>query len=869
VSAERPLTATYRLQLNAAFTLAKAREQVDYFSRLGVSHLYLSPVLAARRGSMHGYDVIDPTRINPELGDELGLRALADDLHARGMGIVLDIVPNHMGIGAENPYWDDVLTHGERSRYAKWFDIDWTPDAAGHRKLVLPVLGDELDRVLERGELSVRVREGEPPRIAYFDNSFPLEPASLPPELQLAAFDPEETGELANLFSGTAGRDRLRQLLAQQHYELVFWRRGPAEINYRRFFDVNDLAALRMEDEEVLQATHALLLRLVSDGVVDGVRVDHIDGLLDPLAYLQRLRAAVKSDTFVVVEKILSPGEQLRSSWPIQGATGYEYLNDLEDVFIDPVGFAKIEKCYRTLRRLGETSFHDVAAAGKKAVLQGALMADVTRLVRAFSKLSRGAGKRWSPDEHRTALVEFIAALPVYRTYIDGHPSIDDSDRTLIERAAAQAAQTNVSVAEQIAFLRDLLLDRVAGADAAARLRLAMRLQQVSGPATAKGVEDTALYAYAPLASRNEVGGAPDRPLENAVAQLHEANHIRASRWPFGLTVTNTHDTKRSADVRARIDVLSEMPQEWERCVRRWRKLNAKHRRAVKGRMAPDTNAEYLLYQTLIALWPPPRAGRRSDDLPDRTWRDTARTRLSEYMLKAAREAKIRTSWVDPNADYEEALRAFVAAVLEPGDGAPFLTDVARIVSRIATAAAWNSLARIALHLTSPGTPDTYQGDECWNFTLVDPDNRQQVDFAARSNALGSLTALDTSNVFDHRAKLLVTHKLLQLRRERAELFREGSYEPLVVRGARAQNVVAFARRRGEHNTITIAGRLTCALAAEQNRHAWWCDTTVELPDDLRGRHWGSRLFSGDVGTVNALELASVLDPIPVAVLAD
>src|SRR5579885_2963442 len=323
--------------MNAKFTFADARAQADYFAQLGISHLYLSPVLSARRGSMHGYDVTDPTRVNPELGGESDLRALADALHERGMGLIVDIVPNHMGIGPENSYWDDVLAHGERSRFAKWFDIDWAEHP--HRKVVLPILGDELDNVLARDELSVKVQEVGPPRIAYFAQSFPIDPASLPPELQLATFDPEETGELTKLYSGAKAAERLRALLDQQHYQLVFWRRGPAEINYRRFFDVNDLAALRMEDADVFQATHALILRFVHNGVFDGVRVDHIDGLLDPLAYLRRLRDAVGRSTFIVVEKILSPGERLPTEWPIQGTTGYEFLNDLEDVFLDARGF--------------------------------------------------------------------------------------------------------------------------------------------------------------------------------------------------------------------------------------------------------------------------------------------------------------------------------------------------------------------------------------------------------------------------------------------------------------------------------------------------------------------------------------------------
>lgn len=861
----RKITSTYRLQMHATFTFAHAREQVAYFDALGISHLYLSPILAARRGSMHGYDVVDPTRINPELGTEDELRALAASLHQRGMGLIIDIVPNHMGIGAENPYWDDVLAHGERSRFAKWFDIDWS--AHPHRKVVLPVLGDELAKVLERGELSVKLFEGETPRVMYGPQSFPVDAATLPAELQLATVDPEETGELTDLFSGAAGRDRLLALLDQQHYELVFWRHGPSRINYRRFFDVNDLAALRMEDPEVFDATHALIARFVHDGIVDGVRVDHIDGLLDPLGYLRRLREILGPATFIVVEKILSSGETLRTNWPIQGTTGYEFLNGLEDVLLDADGYAAVESCYRRMRRLGQTSFHDIARDGKIAALTGPLRADVMRLAKRLHVVARGAGQRWNDEEIAAALTQYIGALPVYRTYISGHPAIDDADRELVERAAAESQRRDSATAPIVAFIAAIVLDRVPSVAPDARLDFVERLQQVSGPATAKGVEDTALYQYKPLASRNEVGGAPDRPLDDAVGRFHHANEQRARLWPRSLITTNTHDTKRSADVRARVDVISEMPREWERVVKRWRRLNAKHRRAVKGRMAPDTNAEYLLYQMLVALWPPARAERRVDDLPDRPWRDAARERIARYMLKAVREAKLRTSWVDPNTDYEHAVAAFVAAVLEPSDDAPFLSDVARFVSRIARAAAWNSLSRVAAHLTSAGVPDLYQGDEAWNFALVDPDNRRPVDYALRA-ALVDKPWPDVPDPFDNATKLGLTRALLSLRRERADLFADGSYRPLTIRGTRAKHVVAFARSRGTEHVITIAGRLLCTLAAAP-ADTWWGDTTLELPPQFAGISWRSIPSGQSVAASPSLRLGALLSTLPTAVLAN
>src|ERR1043166_3467752 len=449
----RRLTATYRLQMNAGFTLRRARTRVDYFARLGVSHLYCSPVFAARSGSMHGYDVVDPTRINTELGTEDDLRALAEDLHAKDMGLILDIVPNHMGIGAENRYWDDVLTYGERSRYARWFDIDWSANPGERRRLILPILGDELDRVLERGELSVRLRWGDTPRIEYFNHSFPIDPSTLPPELQLAQADPEETGELANLYSGPAARDRLKELLDAQRYELVSFRRASSDINYRRFFDVAELVGVRVEDPDVFAETHSLVLRLTREGIADGLRVDHIDGLRDPLGYLTRLRAALPAETTIFVEKILEPGERLRSSWPVQGTTGYEFLNDLEDVFIDPSGFADIERDYRRWRKLGSTAFRDVARASKKAMLEGPLHADVERLAVLLANLVRAGDKRWTRRELAAAIMGLAAAMPVYRTYIDPSQPVDPADRDVIEAAARDAVAHDRRFAEGIALV--------------------------------------------------------------------------------------------------------------------------------------------------------------------------------------------------------------------------------------------------------------------------------------------------------------------------------------------------------------------------------------------------------------------------------
>ena len=864
------LTATYRLQVNAGFTLRDALARVEYFSRLGISHLYLSPIFAARRGSAHGYDVVDPNRVNPELGSRADVEALAHALHERDMGLILDIVPNHMATGLENQYWTDVLTHGERSPFAKWFDVLWS---SGKRQIALPVLDDGLDRVLERGELDVQIGDDGNLQLVYRAQRFPIDPGSLTPELQLTTIDAEETGELVKLYSRTAGRERLKALLNLQHYRLVSWRRelGGGEINYRRFFDVNDLVGVRVEDEEVFRETHALTLELVAAGLIDGIRVDHIDGLADPREYLERLRAAVGEDISIFVEKILSFGESLPRDWPVQGTTGYEFLNGLEDVFIDPSGYQSIEQTYRATRRLGKTTFHDKARAGKAAVLENALRPDLNRLARLGFAIATRAGKTWSETQLAESVEAFVVALPVYRTYADARGPISDADRRVVERAESEARQH--AEPDIVGFVASLVRGELASdPDHAQFVR---RLQQLSGPAAAKGVEDTALYRYVPLLSRNEVGGAPDEPLAGAVQRFHDESIERRCRWPSSLVTTNTHDTKRSADVRARLDALSLVPRDWQRVVRRWRRLNARHRRTVRGRIAPDPNTEYLFYQTLVAIWPAQRPGRRVDDLPDRAWRDAARERLVRYMVKAVREAKLRTSWTEPDAAYETALTSFVRETLEPSEDAPFLFDVARLVSRIAAAGFTNSLARIAIHLTAPGTADLYQGDELWNFTLVDPDNRGQIDYDLRVATLNRLEEISKRlsaggpiDMTDNGLKLLVTQRLLEARRCSPRLFAEGQYQPLAARGPRAENVIAFARIDGDSAVVTVAPRLAGELdAGDEQANGWWGDTLVILPDGLRGRSWRAPIGARDVSAQAELPVPDLWRPLPVAVL--
>ena len=848
----RRLTATYRLQVTRDFPLAAVRSRVPYLHDLGVSHLYLSPLLAAKSGSRHGYDVIDHARLNPELGTDEELRALAGDLHARGMGIILDIVPNHMSASHENRYWDDVLERGRGSKYAGWFDVDWdSPEADG--KLVLPVLGDDLERVIERGEIKLRIRDSGA-RVAFFDRTFPLDGATLPKEIQLAQFDPAGRPAVEEWARGAAGRRRLAGLLDAQHYRLVHWREGPEAINYRRFFEVNDLVAVRMESEEMFDTTHRKVLEWVKAGIVDGLRVDHVDGLRDPSWYLAKLREAVDANRHadaparapIVVEKILSGGEQLPEEWPVDGTTGYDFMNEVEDLMLDPDGFAAIEANYRGLRHNPSLSFAAIAHDGKRNVLRGPMRADVMRLARM---LREWVGDSIDEADAAMAITETIVHLPVYRTYVVEPGVVRREDRAVLEQALAEARRLTGDPERPAldALERAFLAPR----DARDHRRdaLVALFQQTSGPATAKGVEDTALYVYTPLASRNEVGGQPDGPLGDAVRRAHERNAARASRWPLSLNATNTHDTKRSADLRARLSALTGHTAAWGRHVARWRKLNRPLKRTVRGKPAPDTNGEYLFYQSLVGLWPAPRPQRRVDDLPDAGWMKQAADRLSAYMLKAAREAKTRTSWTDADEQYEKAFDTFVREALAVRQESVFGGDVARLVAEVADDGFARALARVLLQFAAPGVPDTYQGDELWSFTLVDPDNRRPVDFDRAIALLARNEERDdllreafAGNVGEDRVKQALVSRLLRFRREHHELMTAGEYLPIDL----PAGLFGFARRTGDELVIAVAR----TRAAEQGRSEAR-GPAVTMEPQFAGR-WNSVLTGRDVELVQS-----------------
>ena len=937
------LLATYRLQLHAGFPLARARELIPYLHRLGITHIHCSPLLQARRGSTHGYDVTDPTRLNPQLGTDEELAGLVGELQRRGMGIVLDIVPNHMAASEENPAWEDVLSHGPASRHARWFDVEWRAAERELRfRVLLPVLGDQRVRVLQRGEIRLALEDGLL-RLRYFDHSFPLDPATMPAILNRAVSESEklpgleaareslreisaglrrlprrtdrrpaaltqrresapvllerlralclaEPGVASAIESGAAASSterRLRRLLDAQVYRLVYWRRAAREINYRRFFDVNDLVGLHMEDPEVFGETHGLVLEWRRRGWIDGFRIDHPDGLLDPLGYLKRLAesaADAKGPPLIYVEKILSPHERLRSSWPVAGSTGYDFLNEVENLFLAPAGYHALEQEYRRIiRRPWE--FPAIARLAKRRVLESGLSAGVQRLAQRLVRLS-------SPDRGlpavrahalARAVVETIVSLPVYRTYVDaGTPVPAGDDRALLEGALAEARTRGRARGEALALLEAALLALESSmrspANEGLRLRFVQRFQQLSGPATATGIEDTAFYAYAPLLARNEVGGSPELPLEPAVAELHAGNSHRARSWPYSMLAVTTHDTKRTADVRSRLDVLSEIPEEWTAAVARWREWGLIHKRDIGGRRAPDPNTVYHVFQAIVGVWPL-NGGPTGD-----CW-ESLRQRVAEYALKAAREAKLQTSWTEPEPDFEEALSAYVDAVLDPDRSPRLLDDLGSFVRRIARAGLWNGLSRTLLHLTSPGIPDLYQGDELWNLALVDPDNRRPVDFARRAALLDEVENrfqgdTDSRHRFladilarpeDGRIKLHLIRAALKARHRYPDLFRSRSYEPLYAEGPAADNVVGFTRRSGISQAVVLAPRLLArhVLGGQApTAPAIWQNTVLRLGSESPGE-WQCAL-SGETLRVDAqgtLSLTEAFRWLPAALL--
>lgn len=881
---KHPLS-TYRVQLRPEFGFDKAAEIAGYLADFGISHLYSSPCLQAARASSHGYDVIDPTRVNEELGGEEGHARLCRALGEAGLGQVLDVVPNHMAITQrQNTWWWDVLENGPSSRYAFYFDVDWDPPQARLRNTVLlPILGDHYGRVLENGELKL-VRRGGKFEIHYHEHRMPVAPRSLDtllagaarrcgsPDLAFIADSygqlPHATltdresvarrhrdkevlaGQLARLCEEkpevaeavdavvaewNADPDRLDELLQRQNYRPAFWRTAGQELDYRRFFDVHTLIGLRTEDEGVLADTHSLIFRWLKEGVLDGVRIDHPDGLRDPKQYFDRLRAAAP-ETWIVVEKILEPGEPLRESWPVDGTTGYDFLNLAGGLFVDRESERALTDLYTEMT--GESPAWAELVREKKLLVLGDLLAsDVNRLAEVFLQVCERHRRHrdYTRFELRQAIREVVASFPVYRTYIRAEAGeVSPEDEREVEEAieAAKAHRSDLSP-DLFDFFRDLLLLKVRGI-ADIESELVMRFQQLTGPAMAKGVEDTAFYNYHRLVSLNEVGGSPGA-FGVSVEEFHRTCAENQRRWPAAMLATSTHDTKRSEDVRVRISLLSEIPERWGEAVRRWFDHNKKHLRGG----SPDRNAQYLLYQTLVGAWP------------------ISVERVQSYMEKATREAKSQTSWTRVNAEYEEALKGFVQAILEDRD---FVADLEGFVAPLVEPGRISSLAQTLLKLAAPGAPDFYQGTELWDLSLVDPDNRRPVDYELRRRLLeelgkgmspeGILARMD-----EGLPKLWLIRQGLHLRRRRPEAFGPGStYEPLQVSGEKADHAVAFLRG-GE--VAAVVPRLAFKLGGD------WGDTTLDLPE---GR-WRNGL-TGDEVAGGRIGLKDLLARFPVALLS-
>ncbi|MBI5265391.1 MAG: malto-oligosyltrehalose synthase [Bradyrhizobium sp.] len=904
--------ATYRLQLTADFNFERAAEVVPYLKALGITHLYASPFMKARKGSTHGYDIVDHTKLNPELGGEAGFARLSESLKQHDLGLILDFVPNHVGVHfADNPWWLDVLEWGPGSPHAPSFDIDWEQLPYRARGgVLLPILGSSYGEALEGGEIELRFDASEGSFAAwYFEHCLPIAPERYDEMLRVivkeAGAEDSEAGrnvlalashyrglrrpnrseapifkaELKNipgaaeiiergLFAYRAARDRpartlaLHHLLERQHYKLGHWRLASSDINYRRFFDINTLAGLRVEDAGTFQAIHRTVKRLIADGRLHGLRLDHIDGLRDPGQYCQRLRKLVRDAQggaprpfYTVIEKILGEGEKLPKFADLSGTTGYEWLNLLTRVLIDQKGSDALDEIWRQISNR-PPRLEPYLKEAKRRVLETLLTSEFTVLSRLLARIANGhySTRDYSADSLRQALELYVLHFPVYRTYLTA-AGPTAHDRALISETIERARTEWFAADEGIFdFLREALtMDLIKPGrppHSAPRVRrFAFKVQQFTGPMMAKSLEDTTFYRYHRLLALNEVGGNPAADGVPSTA-FHQTMKERAKDWPHGMTATATHDTKRGEDARMRLAALSEIAGEWTGTVARWKVLNAPHI-VLKGNMrAPSTTFEYLLYQTLLGAWPP---GGLDEVLVER---------IQGYALKAAREGKEETSWLNPNDSYEAGVRTFIERILDRSRSAEFLASLEELGKRVALLGTLNSLSQLTLKATLPGVPDFYQGTEFWDLSLVDPDNRRPVDFGDRASMLAGLEKPDWPALIrawpNGHVKLAWTRRLLKLRNERAETFTHGDYEPLPVSGAHADHVLAFARRHGRDAAITVVGR--CFAPFTDAGRRWPAADAWDAAVDLRGY---------DVAGLDAgeLPLSQAFDRLPAAVL--
>lgn len=936
--------ATYRIQFSAEFTFSDAAAIVPYLAQLGVSHIYASPVLAARAGSTHGYDIVDHNRLNPELGGEEQFEALVAELNAHGMGLIIDFIPNHMGVGfSDNVWWLNLLEWGGSSPYASFFDIDWKPSEQTLRgKVLIPILGSQYGAALEEGELKLLF---DPARgafsVHYHEHEFPIAPVhyagilkDLPrdlspeiPELAKAfqalgagsrsasrmAITIRRAGELRGALSrlaesnsavaeaisrvcsdwnGTPGNrrsfDRLHALLERQAYRLAYWRLAANEINYRRFFDINDLAAVRMESPEVFEITHQLILRLIQEGKIQGLRLDHVDGLLDPRAYLERLqeaaayrmlgrpvqdspdyRAALNQPLYVLVEKILAHHEELRRNWQASGTTGYDHMSILGEILTDPAGEEPLTELYEDF--VGSPrDFSRLVLHAKYRTMQDTLASELNVLANRLSRLAKSNRRTrdLSRLALRTALMDIVARFPVYRSYAD-HEGVTEQDRRDIEwavaraRKAARTVDTSAYDFIQSVLTTDLVREYPGEFRRREVVELAMKVQQFTAPVMAKSVEDTAFYRDARFIVRNEVGSEAERFYASPQA-FHYANRDRLQNWPFAMVATATHDHKRGEDTRARLAVISEIPDRW----REWVKRFAEFTTGISTDQNPSANDQYFLLQTLVGTWPLDLCA------PDYDGIETYSHRIVEYSRKAVREAKLETSWTAPDEEYEAALERYITGILNPRRSPTVLRHLEEFVRSIQLSGAVNSLSQKLLTLTVPGVPDIYQGTPGWDFSLVDPDNRQPVDFTAHQELLDGLerspegcrTAL--SRWVTAAPKHLVTATALDVRRQHPDLFAMGEYLPLEASGDQAERIIAFARVLDGRGVIVIAPRLTEPLLRDASTPlpTGWGDTSVPAP---AGTGTVRNLFTGEDLVISGakIRLEEALENFPVAVL--
>jgi (1->4)-alpha-D-glucan 1-alpha-D-glucosylmutase len=883
-------TATYRLQFRDGMTFARAAELAPYWRKLGISHLYASPIFQAASGSTHGYDVVDHNQFDPALGGEVGFRKLADALRQAGLGLVLDIVPNHMGAQPENPWWRSVLEWGEASPYAGYFDINW------QEKLTLPVLGHPLEQCLEDGSLGFRADPAGFLGLSAGGAVMPISPESYREVLvsldheaataiaALAADATPGTGDdlhsrirmllrnndLAALQAALDRRSADRQLVERVHaaqcWQLTFWRDARRHLSYRRFFEVTGLAGVRVEDERVFADVHRLTLRLVEEGVVDGLRVDHVDGLANPRQYLDRLRRAAGEETWLVVEKILEAEEELPADWPVAGTTGYEFIAALAAVLVDAEKAQELDDAYAAAVQ-PDAGFQAERRRAKFEILCQNLETELKGLVRLAERSAAADAADVPAAELRQAIVELIVALPVYRFYGEDR-GLPEPDLRLLQSVLETVRSAAPDTSEAALSYVVRMLKQEVGSDAAAcASEFRRRLQQTSGPVMAKAIEDTLFYRRNRLLALNEVGGDPENR-DGSVAAFHERMAARVQTQPEGLLATATHDTKRGEDARARLYAISEAPSLWAEAVSRWRTLQKPLLRSVKGGIAPEPETEWLIFQALAGVWP-------LDFAPgDEALLEHLRGRFATYLEKAMREAKTATSWTDVSEDYERAVQEYAANLFEPGNGA-FREDFDRTLRAFCRAGALNSLSQSVLKLTAPGIPDIYQGCEGWDFSLVDPDNRRPVDFemlAARLSGLANAGPEDLlADWKSSKIKHFLIHKVLHLRSRQHRLFTQGSYRPLMMRGQKERHLVAFMRSEGSDWALVAVPRLTLALLEDGDGifppQRAWGDTEIVVPEELVGRRCQDALTGAEHELKEALPAAKLLSRLPVALL--